>query len=199
MGIVIFIAGLGLAIVSPVLALQLLVVLAPFETISTFLGVDPRTYLAASLALRAAYDQFVHGARIPVRVQVVWSFFIAISAGVFLSQPAGLDAGELEKARYIFQYVMAASFAAFATMQLCRGARERHRLVIAFRLRKLRCLFVLRIMLKQQLKADLRKGCSQQQQHSRHRKAAHNQTSEAVRGGTCAKAMKQVSGDPRNN
>lgn len=132
MGIVIFILGLGLAVASPIFALQLLVVLAPFETISKFVGVDPRTYLAASLALRAAYDQAVHGARIPVRVQVVWSAFVVIAAGMFWGQPASMDASEIEKARYIFQYVIAASFAAFAIMQLCRGTRDRHRLVTAF-------------------------------------------------------------------
>lgn len=132
MGVIIFILGLALAVASPILALQLLLVLAPFEIISTFTGVDPRTYLAAALALRAVYDQAAHGTRIPVRVQVVWSAFILISMVVFWSHAAGLDASELEKSRYIFQYVIVASFAAFATLQLCHGTRDLRRLVSAF-------------------------------------------------------------------
>ncbi len=106
--------------------------LAPFETTYLISAVDPRTYLAAALALRAAYDQLVHGARVPARVELVWCLFLVTTATVIRVRGAELDPGDLERAQEVFRYMLAASFSAYAVLQLCNDARARRCLAFAF-------------------------------------------------------------------
>ena len=84
--------------------------LAPFETTYLISAVDPRTYLAAALALRAAYDHLCTEHGCLRGVELVWCLFRVTTATVIRVRGAELDPGDLERAQEVFRYMLGRKF-----------------------------------------------------------------------------------------
>lgn len=132
MGVILAIAGVLLSFLNPVASVMLFVLLAPFGVINKFTGIDPRTYWALALAVRAGFDQFAHRNRVPFSAQLTWIVFAALTAAVIWTRGSDLDAETLVNVQSVFQYFVSASFAAFAVIQLCHTANDQRRLAKAF-------------------------------------------------------------------
>lgn len=132
MGIALVLLGVGLTAVNAPASLFLFILLTPFGVISNFTGVDPRTYWAVALAIRALVDQVTYKPRVSPMLRLTWVCFSVLAGIVLWLHGSDMDPMEFQKARFLFQYFVAASIAWFAIVQLCHTASDRLRLAVAF-------------------------------------------------------------------
>jgi len=118
----IFVALAGLLTwVSPLLSLYLFVLILPYGAFDNLLGWDPRTRWAILLGLRGAWEAWRAGSRVvPAKSSLVWAAFTALALAGLWFDNSGLVPDELEVARSLLLYFVAASCSVYGIWQLIR-------------------------------------------------------------------------------